>query len=173
MNTPAMGSNTPIQQSFETGLTAPRTRKVRQTMQRLSHGTPSKPLLGLPLARVIPQDVHSIADYVNGAAVGAGLFLTKKKSARTASGILGASVLLVSALTDYRLSLAKVIPIEAHEAADHVWGLSCIAAPFLFGYWKKAPQVAIAHVATGVMTIVASLFTDYRAERGVGRRAIA
>jgi hypothetical protein len=166
------GGSTAAEQGFETGLAPTKKEKVQRTMRRLSHGTPSKPVLGLPIARVVPQDVHSIADYMNGLAVGAGYFLTKKSSARAASGILGASVVLVSALTDYRLSVAKVIPIEAHEVADHLWGISCIAAPFVFGYWKKAPQVAITHVVTGVMTIAASLFTDYRAERGIGRRAI-
>jgi len=33
-----------------------------------------------------------------------------------------------------------------------------------------APLVAALHVAIGIGTIVASLFTDYRAYRGVGRR---
>jgi hypothetical protein len=172
MNTQPIDVTTPVQQRLETGRMATK-RRVKERIRELSHGTPSKPLLGLPIARVIPQDVHSIADYMNGLTTLAGLFLTKKKNARMASSILGASVLLVSALTDYRLSVAKVIPIEVHEATDHLWGVSCIAAPFLFGYWKKSPQVAITHVACGVMTIAASLFTDYRAERGVGRRAFA
>jgi hypothetical protein len=39
-------------------------------------------------------------------------------------------------MTDYRLSVAKVIPIEAHEVIDHAWGLAAIAAPFVLGYWK-------------------------------------
>src|SRR4051812_42745669 len=29
----------------------------------LSHGQPSRPLLGLPIARLIPQDIHSAFDY--------------------------------------------------------------------------------------------------------------
>jgi hypothetical protein len=38
-----------------------------------------------------------------------------------------------------------------------------IAAPFVLGYWKKAPVIAAAHVIAGATTIIASLFTDYRA----------
>ena len=45
-----------------------------------------------------------------------------------------------------------------------------IAAPFAFGYYKRAPLTTFAHVLTGAATILGSLFTDYRAERGVGRK---
>ncbi len=79
--------------------------------------------------------------------------------------ILGVGATSVSLMTDYRLSLVKVIPIEAHEVIDHAWGLAAIASPFVFGYWKSAPRVALSHVVAGASTIVASLFTDYRAYR--------
>lgn len=130
----------------------------------------SRPLFGvLPLARVIPQDVHSLMDYSAGAACIATSLFAETTAAKIAGATLGASVTCVSALTDYRLSAAKIIPIEAHEALDYVWGASAIAAPFLFGYWKKDPAIAAIHVMTGASTILASLFTDYRAARGVGR----
>jgi hypothetical protein len=128
----------------------------------MSHGVPSRPLLGLPLARLIPQDIHSVMDYVDGATAAAGALLTDNPAARIASIALGSSVIGVSALTDYRLSALKLIPIEAHEAIDHLWGLGCIAAPFVFGYWKRAPVVAMTHVMVGIGTILTSLLTDYR-----------
>lgn len=130
----------------------------------------SKPLLGvLPLARMIPQDVHSLMDYgAAGTCLGTAL-LADTASAKGAGAFLGASVFCVSLLSDYRLSLAKVIPIEAHEAIDHAWGLTAIAAPFVLGYWKRDPAVAAIHIITGASTILASLFTDYRAAEGVGR----
>jgi hypothetical protein len=131
---------------------------------------PSKPLLGLlPIKRLIPQDLHSVADYTNGfLSVGAGLF-GDTSEAKLAGMVLGASVVSVSLMTDYRLSVLNVIPIEVHEVIDYVWGASCIAAPFVLGYYKKDPIVAAAHIATGVMTIISSLFTDYRAAKGTGR----
>jgi hypothetical protein len=89
--------------------------------------------------------------------------------AQAASYAIGSAGLVVSSLTDYRLSLAKVIPIETHEGIDYAFGVSAIAAPFVLGYRKTAPLVAALHLALGVGTIVASLFTDYRAHRGVGR----
>jgi len=136
---------------------------------RLSHGQPSRPLLGaLPLARVIPQDVHSVMDYLDAGAVMTGAALSDCPRARTASLLLGGAGVGVSSLTDYRISLAKVIPIEAHEAIDYLFGISAIAAPFALGYRKTAPLTAAMHVAIGVGTIVTSLLTDYRAYRGVG-----
>ena len=130
----------------------------------LSQGAPAKTLFGvLPIKRVIPMDVHSVMDYANSAIYGAGALMTSCPEARIAGLVLAGAGTGVSLMTDYRLSLKKIIPIEAHEVIDHAWGLMAIAAPFVLGYWKKAPVIAAAHVMTGVGNIVASLFTDYRA----------
>jgi hypothetical protein len=130
----------------------------------LSVGAPSKPLFGvLPIARLIPQDIHSVMDYANS-----GLFFvegitTDDDTAMIASLALGVAGAGVSLVTDYKLSVAKVIPVEAHEVIDYAWSAAAIAAPFVFGYWKTAPKVALMHVVAGAGTIIASLLTDYRA----------
>jgi hypothetical protein len=130
----------------------------------LSHGAPAKKLFGvLPIMRLIPQDIHSVMDYANAGGFATGAVLTDCPKARAASIILGSAGAGVSLMTDYRLSVAKVIPIEAHEVIDHAWGLMAIASPFVLGYWKSAPRVALSHVIAGASTILASLFTDYRA----------
>lgn len=131
---------------------------------------PSKPVLGLPIARVIPQDVHSVLDYVSGATTLCGAFVAHEPMTRVASVALGAAGLGVAKLTDCRLSVLRLIPIEVHEGIDYAYGIAAIAAPFVLGYWRKDPIAAVLHVAAGVTTIIASLFTDYRAARGVGRQ---
>ena|SRR5688572_2092187 len=145
---------------------APLDRLLHRTVEKertLSHGTPSKPLFGvLPISRLIPQDVHSVMDYVDGLATGSGALMTDDPAARIASAVLGTSVIGLSAVTDYRLSAAKLVPIEQHEAADYLWGIAAVAAPFVLGYWKRAPRVALMHVLAGAGTILTSLFTDYR-----------
>jgi hypothetical protein len=130
----------------------------------LSHGIPAPMLFRvLPLTRWIPQDVHSGLDYASGLAAASGFFFAKDDDAACWSSIaLGASMVGVSMLTDYRLSVAKVIPIRAHEALDHVFGIACIALPFALGYYKTSPRLAITHIAIGVSSILVSLFTDYR-----------
>jgi hypothetical protein len=134
--------------------------------RRLSVGAPAEPLLRvLPLKRWIPMDVHSMMDYAGGLTVASGVLMPECETdnmANVASIALGASVIGLSLMTDYRLSLAKVIPIRAHETADYLWGASCIALPFALGYWKSSPRVAMTHIVVGVSTLIASLFTDYR-----------
>lgn len=132
----------------------------------LSVGEPADPLLQvLPIKRWIPQDIHSVMDYVHGLTVATGFVLPQNRRdgiAAATSLALGASIVGVSLLSDYRLSVAKLIPIRAHEALDYVWGAACIAAPFALGYWKKSPRVAFTHIAMGAGAILTSLFTDYR-----------
>lgn len=132
----------------------------------LSQGAPAEPLFGvLPIRRIIPQDLHSVMDYANGVACMTDAVLTDDPRARLASILLGVGVTSVSLMTDYRLSVAKVIPIETHELIDHAWGVAAIASPFVLGYWKSAPRVALSHVIAGASTIIGALFTDYRAYR--------
>ncbi len=147
-----------------------------QEDRTLSRGEPAAPLLNvLPIRRWIPQDIHSVMDYVDGLTVATGYFMPQSDTddaACWASMALGASVVGVSLLTDYRLSAAKVIPIRAHETIDYLWGASAIALPFVLGYWKTSPRVAITHVAVGVGSLIASLLTDYRSykqQRPAGR----
>ncbi|AKT38970.1 SPW repeat domain-containing protein [Chondromyces crocatus] len=144
-------------------------RLERRISRLASREIASRSLLGvLPLARVIPQDVHSVVDYASGLTAAAGIF-ARTPEARVCSALLGASAIGVAATTDYRLSVEKVIPIEAHEVIDYAWGASAIAAPFVLGYHRKDPIAAALHVFTGALSIVTALFTDYRAAAGVGR----
>jgi len=143
-------------------------RTVRRSLSRDTQaGVPARPLFGvLPIKRFIPQDVHSLLDYADAFTV-AGVAWGEKSSACTAGLALGLSVAGVSLLTDYRLSVAKLIPIEVHESIDYAWGLAAIASPFVFGYVRRSPLAAIVHIVAGVSTILGSLFTDYRAQVGV------
>lgn len=132
----------------------------------LSVGEPSDPFLKvLPIKRWIPQDIHSAMDYVHGVAATTGFFLPERQRddvAAWTSIALGATVIGVSLLTDYRLSVAKIIPIRVHEAADYVAGAAFIAAPFALGYWKSSPRVAVTHLVLGIGSILTALVTDYR-----------
>lgn len=131
---------------------------------------PSRPLLGrLPLRRVVPQDVHSVMDYAGGLALLLAGAAAKSSVGKSTGFALGAAMIGTSLFTDYRLSLAKLVPIEAHEMGDYAIGAAAIVAPLSFaasgGRVSRWLQLAV-----GATTILASLFTDYRAVRGVGRR---
>jgi len=153
----------------------PRLAQLLASGERVVHGelrpwapAPSKPLLGvLPVKRIIPQDVHSVMDYVSAGAYALSALFARTPSAKLVGSALGAGVLGTSLATDVRLSVVKVIPIEMHEALDHTTGLSAVIAPFALGYIRKDPIASVLQIATGLTTIVASLFTDYRAEKGL------
>jgi len=60
--------------------------------------------------------------------------------------------LVISVLTDYRISLAKIIPIEAHETLDYLLGGAIVAMPFVVGYFTRVPQVAVLHLVAGSLS---------------------
>lgn len=134
-------------------------------------GIPSMPLLGLPVRRLVPQDVHSVMDYAGGLSLLAAGLLTSHPAAKATAFALGGGIIGTSLLTDYRLSLAKVVPIEVHEASDYAVGLAAAILPTALGYRssRTARLASWIQVAVGLSTIAASLFTDYRAVRGRGR----
>ena len=137
---------------------------------RPSSPVPAKPLFGaLPLARTISQDAHSVMDYVAAAAYLVSAKVAVTRRGRAVGMALGTSVAGGSSLTDYRLSVAKVIPIELHELLDHASGTAAVIAPLLLGYVRRDPVASAIQMVTGISVIALSLFTDYRAERGVGR----
>ncbi len=123
----------------------------------------SRPVLGLPLRRTIPMEVHSMLDYSAAGAFAASAAMASTPEAKAVGLALSGTVAGVSLLTDYDLSLAKLIPIEVHEAADYLYGVSAVLAPFVLGYWKKDPAAAATQIFTGLTGIIGSLFTDYRA----------
>ncbi|QRO01580.1 hypothetical protein JRI60_22430 [Archangium violaceum] len=120
----------------------------------------------LPLKRLIPQDIHSVGDYLGALGVGTLAICSDTSRGRAAGLMLALSGVGVSLVTDYRLSVKKWLPIEVHEAIDYVWSLATIATPWLFGYAKKAPAVALGQVLAGVGYIVFSALTDYRGQVG-------
>jgi hypothetical protein len=137
---------------------------------RPSAPTPTKPLFGvLPLQRRLPQDAHSVFDYLS-----AGAYLLSAGVARTPRGravglLLGGAVLGVSLFTDARLSAAKKLALELHEINDHASSVAAAAAPFLLGYAKRDRAAATIQIVTGLCGALVSLLTDYRAARGVTR----
>ena len=55
--------------------------------------------------------------------------------------VVGAVVLLVSALTRYPLGIFKVLPFTIHSAGDYLAAALLIAAPFVLNF-ASTPRVA-------------------------------
>lgn len=130
-------------------------------------GIPSRPIAGLPLRRWLPQDAHALLDLAAGLAVAAAAQLSGVRAARRMGLGLGLGLVGTTLLTDSRLSLSRLLPIELHELADHGWGLATLAAPFAGGYARRAPGTAAVHVLAGAAVFLGALVTDYRCRSGM------
>jgi hypothetical protein len=143
-------------------------RRVCFALERPGEPVPSKALLGvLPVKRIVPQDAHTVIDWLASAACGASAIVARTSTARVAGATLAMAGTGTSMVTDYRLSPVRILPIEVHESIDYAWGASVALAPFVLGYAKRDPIATIIQVAAGIGTILVSLFTDYRAVKGI------
>lgn len=108
---------------------------------------------------MIDTRTHAIIDYLTGA-----LLIVAPWLFGFATGgveqwlpqILGAAILVMSLMTDYEYSAAKVIPLNVHLAVDVLAGILLAASPWLFGF---AALIWWPHLLVGLMEIVVPLIT--------------
>jgi hypothetical protein len=110
--------------------------------------------------RFIPTRVHGMMDYIVGLLLIAAPWLFGFADETTAGTwipvILGISVILYSLITDYELSIAKVLPMSVHLMLDLGGGAFLAISPWLFGF---ADVVWVPHVVVGVLEIGTALMT--------------
>jgi len=126
---------------------------------------------------MISLKIHNILDYVAGVA----LILcppifgfSDVMGARNLFLVLGFGLIGYSLITQYRYSIAKIIPIGVHMFLDVMAGLVLMVGPWLFDYRSMITtgQTALHFVlGLGIWALVA--FTDKRTtaqliERGAG-----
>ena len=110
--------------------------------------------------RFIPTRTHGAIDYLTGLALIMAPFVlgfADNGPAQWVPMLLGAAILIMSIMTDYELSLAKVIPMPLHLGVDALGGLLLAASPWLFGF---ADLVFWPHLIIGLVEIAASLTTQ-------------
>ena len=115
---------------------------------------------------MIDTKTHGIIDYVTGA-----LLLVAPYLFGFATGgieqwlpqVLGAMIIIMSLITRYELSVAKIIPLPVHLGVDIASGVLLAASPWLFGF---AELIWWPHLLVGLMEIVIPLLTrrDARVE---------
>jgi hypothetical protein len=113
----------------------------------------------------IPAFVHSLVEYVAGAALIAVPLLLDYESgaAKAASIILGVLVLFLVATTTSKLSLINQVPLSMHIVFDYVIAALLIASPFLFSFSDESTPTAV-FIAGGVVWLLLSIGTRYRKE---------
>jgi hypothetical protein len=122
--------------------------------------------------RPIPTRIHGFIDYVTGVLLIAAPFLfgfADGSAAQWVPMILGVAILGMALMTNFEMSLVKLIPMPMHLGIDAAGGLLLLASPWLFGF---ADRVFWPHVIIGVMEIGLALMTRTTpdtAEVGLGR----
>lgn len=86
---------------------------------------------------MIPLRVHNVLDYVIAAVLVVCPFVfgfSDVEAARNIFLVLGFGLAAYSLITNYRYSLAKIIPLGLHMAFDVTAGIILMLAPAIFGY---------------------------------------
>ena len=120
--------------------------------------------------RFLPTRLHGVTDYVWGAALLSMPWLlgfAEVAAAKWLAVAFGLAAFVYSAVTDYELGLARILPMPLHLWIDGLGGAFLAASPWLFGF---ADRVLWPHVAFGLFSVVASLVTRTDPLQPSGRR---
>lgn len=115
---------------------------------------------------MISLRIHNILDYV----IGAVLILcppvfgfSDVMAARDVFLVLGFGLIGYSLLTQYRYSIAKLIPLGVHMFLDVASGFILMIGPWLFGYRESITNAqTILHFVLGLGAWALVAFTDRR-----------
>jgi hypothetical protein len=117
----------------------------------------------MSLVKLLPAWFHAIADYAVGILLIVVAIAADGSAGATATGVVvGAVVLLVSALTKYPLGIAKVLPFTIHSAGDYLAAALLIVAPFALNFADAESGLAAFYVVMGVAVLAVSLITNYQ-----------
>lgn len=109
---------------------------------------------------MIPTRVHGVLDYLVGALLILAPFIlgfADGTAAQWVPIVLGAAAIVYSLITDYELSVAKVLSVPVHLGLDVASGVLLAASPWLFNF---ADRIWWPHVLVGIIEIIVPLLTQ-------------
>lgn len=116
------------------------------------------------MRRPISSRMHGMLDYPGGVALIAAPwifgFSDVGGAAVTVPVVLGIVILLQSLITDYELSIAKIIPMPMHLAVDVAGGAFLALTPVLFDTTDQGLGAWLPHVIVGIGLVLAGLLTQ-------------
>jgi SPW repeat len=126
--------------------------------------------------RFLSTRAHGVIDYLTGILLLAAPYLFGFATGGPEQWVpmaIGAGILVMSLITDYELSIARLIPMPAHLAVDGLGGALLAASPWLFGF---SDRVYLPHLIVGLFEIGTSLMTRTRSSHsdvhGTAHRAV-
>lgn len=109
--------------------------------------------------RFVPTRIHGLVDYAVGLLLLVAPFVlgfADGAAAQWVPAILGIVILGMALMTDFEVSVVRLIPMPVHLGIDVAGGLLLIASPWLFGF---ADRVAWPHVVFGLLETGLALTT--------------
>jgi hypothetical protein len=117
------------------------------------------------MRKPISPRLHGILDYTTSAAVAAAPpLLDMPRSATRLFESLAAGYTGLSSVTDYPLSVKRMVPFKAHGAAELAIAAVLPAMPWLLGFSEHRAARNLCFALTGITLVVAAL-TNWEAER--------
>jgi SPW repeat-containing protein len=74
--------------------------------------------------------------------------------------IVGIAMLLVGSMTDWRMSLVRLIPLRGHLAGDLVFGAVLVLSPLVFSFADEGGPTRFMVIA-GVLELMTALMTRW------------
>jgi hypothetical protein len=120
--------------------------------------------------RFIPTIVHGLADYVVGLIVIAlPSYLGWTVNARIVFVTLGLAVIIYSLLTDYELSLVRLLRIRFHLLLDVLFGVAMLLAPTLL---HLPPDGCMVVYMIGALSVFLAFTTKIRAHGSASKATV-
>ena len=120
--------------------------------------------------KFIPATFHGLLDYAVALTLIAGPFVLGFEDLAKYLAIAGgAGLFIYSLITDYSISVQKMLPFKIHLIFDFVAALVLIAAPFIFGADGGFTEIAkYFYIIIGVAVIVVVAVTNPNIENSHG-----
>lgn len=109
---------------------------------------------------MITTRTHGVIDYITGIALILAPYLygfANGEIEQWLPQVLGTLTIVMSLITQYELSVAKIIPLPVHLGVDILSGILLAASPWLFDF---ADVIWWPHLVVGLLEIVVPLMTD-------------
>jgi len=111
----------------------------------------------------IPLNVHAAIEPLMAIVIIAAPWIfsfSEVNSATVICVIVGIVMLLAGSMTDWRLSLVRLIPLRMHFATDLVLGAVLILSPFVFGFSDEGGATRFT-IIVGALELMTALSTRW------------
>jgi hypothetical protein len=111
----------------------------------------------------IPLNLHAMLEPLIAVVIIAAPWIfgfSDTDSATVICVLVGVSMLLVGSMTDWRMSLMRLIPLRMHLAGDLVLGAVLLLSPLVFGFADEGGPTRFMVIA-GVLELMTALMTRW------------